>query len=128
VDSVVIPSIDPRPTTIVEQKDPSNYGLARVSHHALNYTSYLYDDSAGNGTCAYILDTGINISAEFNDIKGKPRAFRYGNAINTVAADENGHGTHVSGIFGSNTYGAAKKVLSILKFTTYTYLYRRVSI
>lgn len=36
------------------------WGLGRISHRANGATSYVYDDSAGSGTCSYILDTGID--------------------------------------------------------------------
>ena len=40
------------------------WGLARISHAkggngTANSTSYVYDSSAGEGTCAYVIDTGI---------------------------------------------------------------------
>lgn len=35
------------------------WGLGRISHHDKGSTSYVYDDSAGVGTCAYVIDTGI---------------------------------------------------------------------
>nr|P85156.1 RecName: Full=Subtilisin-like serine protease AS-E1 [Acremonium sp.] len=35
------------------------WGLARISHRTTGATSYVYDDSAGEGTCSYIIDTGI---------------------------------------------------------------------
>jgi subtilisin family serine protease len=108
VDSVVFPSVNPQLASVIEQPNPANYGLARVSHRGRNFTSYRYDSTAGMGTCAYIIDSGINISKEFNDAKGMPRAFHIGNVVNTRPDDEIGHGTHVSGIFGSNSYGAAK--------------------
>lgn len=38
------------------------WGLGRISHRARGATSYVYDDSAGSGTCSYILDTGIDAS------------------------------------------------------------------
>lgn len=33
------------------------YGLARISHRENRANSYLYDDSAGEGTYAYIIDS-----------------------------------------------------------------------
>jgi hypothetical protein len=35
------------------------WGLGRISHKAKGSTTYVYDDSAGAGTCAYVIDTGI---------------------------------------------------------------------
>jgi subtilisin family serine protease len=36
------------------------WGLARISHKARGSTTYVYDDSAGAGTCSYIIDTGVD--------------------------------------------------------------------
>lgn len=36
------------------------WGLGRISHKARGSTTYVYDDSAGEGTCAYIIDTGVD--------------------------------------------------------------------
>jgi hypothetical protein len=44
--------------TYVTQTSPS-WGIARISHQSLSTTQYVYDDSAGEGVCAYIIDTGI---------------------------------------------------------------------
>ena len=45
--------------TIVEQLN-APWNLARISRRtATGNSSYIYDDSAGAGTCVYILDTGI---------------------------------------------------------------------
>jgi hypothetical protein len=41
----------------VTQSSPP-WGLGRISHRS-GTTSYVYDNSAGSGTCAYIVDTGI---------------------------------------------------------------------
>jgi hypothetical protein len=38
------------------------WGLGRISHKARGSTSYVYDDSAGEGTCSYVIDTGIYTS------------------------------------------------------------------
>ena len=36
------------------------WGLARLSSKTTGATRYSYDSSAGKGTCAYVLDTGID--------------------------------------------------------------------
>jgi hypothetical protein len=35
------------------------YGLARLSNARPGSTTYSYDDTAGAGTCSYVIDTGI---------------------------------------------------------------------
>ncbi|KAK5634899.1 hypothetical protein RRF57_010611 [Xylaria bambusicola] len=82
-------------------------GLVRLSHARINGKSYVFDDSAGKGITAYVVDTGIlttheefqgRASMEFNAIEGSPDT------------DENGHGSHVSGTIGGATFGVAKNV------------------
>ena len=66
------------------------YGLARISHKTTgtNYgTSYVYDDSAGSGTCAYIIDTGV--SPTHPEFEG--RASMLANFIGGGFVDENGY-------------------------------------
>nr|ADQ37968.1 alkaline serine protease [Pochonia chlamydosporia] len=43
---------------IVEQQG-APWGLGRISNRQKGSTTYRYDDSAGNGACVYVLDTGI---------------------------------------------------------------------
>jgi subtilisin family serine protease len=82
------------------------WGLGRISHRAKGSTQYVYDDSAGTGTCSYIIDTGIYTAHP--DFEG--RATHLANyAGDGSTADGNGHGTHVAGTVGSKTYGVAKK-------------------
>ncbi|KAL2166620.1 hypothetical protein VTG60DRAFT_2439 [Thermothelomyces hinnuleus] len=89
---------------LVTQEDVP-WGLARISHHELGPTSYVYDDSAGEGTCAYVIDTGIYV--DHSEFQG--RATWLANFIDSSDTDGAGHGTHVSGTIGGVTYGVAKK-------------------
>lgn len=38
------------------------WGLSRISSRSPGGTSYVYDSSAGEGTCSYIIDTGIYVN------------------------------------------------------------------
>lgn len=44
------------------------WGLGRISHKGsgklTDNTTYVYDDSAGEGVCAYVIDTGIRVDHE----------------------------------------------------------------
>ncbi|KAH8734643.1 peptidase S8/S53 domain-containing protein [Ilyonectria robusta] len=82
----------------------STWGLGTVSHRSSGYTSYIYDTAAGEGTYAYIVDTGIR--ATHNEFES--RATAIWSAFSGDNADTNGHGTHVAGTIGGKTYGVAK--------------------
>lgn len=37
------------------------WGISRISHKAKGSSTYVYDESAGAGVCAYVIDTGIYV-------------------------------------------------------------------
>ncbi|PNS14814.1 Subtilisin-like protease [Sphaceloma murrayae] len=85
----------------------ATWGLGKISHRSTAAsTTYVYDTTAGAGTCSYVVDTGIYVGHP--DFEG--RAFQ---GVNYVEAESNadlqGHGTHVAGTMGSRTYGVAKQ-------------------
>jgi cerevisin len=49
-------------TTAMAKQDNVPWGLARLSSRERGNTSYVYDENAGEGTCVYIVDTGIDVN------------------------------------------------------------------
>ncbi|KAG0207158.1 hypothetical protein BGX28_001548 [Mortierella sp. GBA30] len=90
------------------QTSPPSWGLPRVSQNDLNLSAnYLYNDAAGAGVTAYVVDTGVY--AAHSDFGGRA-TFGANFITGSANTDENGHGTHVSGTIGGTKYGVAKKV------------------
>lgn len=84
------------------------WGLDRIDQRDLPLdTSYTYN-ATGTGVTAYIIDSGIR--ATHTEFGGRVTAgFSVVNDGHGTD-DCDGHGTHVSGIVGSATYGVAKNV------------------
>ena len=91
---------------VAEQANPP-WGLDRIDQRALPLNQTYSYDPTGQGVRAYVIDTGIRFShADFGG-----RAISGFDAIDGGTADDcNGHGTHVAGTIGGNTYGVAKGV------------------
>ncbi|RDA84821.1 hypothetical protein CP532_3163 [Ophiocordyceps camponoti-leonardi (nom. inval.)] len=92
----------------VVEAPASDWGLVRLSHNTSDhkgYDTYVYDDSAGEGTCVYVVDSGIDDNHP--DFEGRAKQIK--SFIPEAKKDVSGHGTHVAGIIGSKTYGVANK-------------------
>lgn len=88
------------------QTPTPNWGVDRIDQNLLPMNnSYTYFNT-GRGVSAYIIDTGINPTHP--DFGG--RAAVAVDLIGGNGLDCNGHGTHMAGTIGSNTYGVAKQV------------------
>lgn len=94
-----------RPQSVISQT-PATWGLSRLSHRNPGSAEYLYDGSAGEGTYAYLIDTGLYTG--HSEFEGRA-SMGYNALAGTVDSDRQGHGTHTAGTVGGKTFGVAKR-------------------
>jgi subtilisin family serine protease len=93
--------------TEATQRNPI-WNLDRIDQRAVTGSKTYNPTDDGSAVTAYVIDTGIRIT--HSEIAGRAR---YGYDFvddDAVAADCNGHGTHVAGTIGGTNYGVAKRV------------------
>lgn len=85
------------------------WGLGSISYETdgdFPVESYLYDETAGEDTWAYVIDTGIRTShSEFEGRAVMGKSF----IANETEEDLEGHGTHVAGTIGGRTLVSRRK-------------------
>ena len=105
------------------------WGLGSISSRTpaansnVEHQKYTYDESAGTGTFAYLLDTGVRGSHP--DFGG--RVIQGHNVWAGYAFDDDsGHGTHVAGTIISSRFGVAKNA-TIIDVKTVRVVYTTVA-
>ena len=99
----------PDPGAFLNPQPRASWGLDRIDQRNLPLDTYYAYHNDGTGVNAYIIDTGILATHyEFRE-----RAAAIYDAVESegiIGADCNGHGSHVAGIIGGQTFGVAKNV------------------
>jgi len=94
--------------SIAATQSEATFGLDRIDQPDLPLTTTYSYQQTGAGVTAYIIDTGIRTThAQF----GGRAESGFDSIDGALPADDcNGHGTHVAGTVGSESFGVAKDV------------------
>ncbi|MBW4721316.1 S8 family peptidase [Saccharothrix obliqua] len=93
---------------LTDQLNPPSWGLDRIDQDSLPLNQkYSYSTDAATVN-AYVIDTGINYSHTDFGGRAKPGFDAFSDGRD--GKDCHGHGTHVSGTVGGDTFGVAKRV------------------
>ena len=89
---------------VTEENGP--WHLGRISHRENLNHNYDFDDSAGDGTCVYMIDSGIKV--DHPEFEGRAE-WLHNFTDDGHDGDGGGHGTWTAGLVASRTYGVAKR-------------------
>jgi len=101
----IVPDTPTQASTI--QLDPP-YGLDRIDQREVSGDARYHYDTTGAGVTAFVVDTGLRFS--HSEFSGRARSGWDFIDDDADASDCAGHGTHVAGTIGGETYGVAKDV------------------
>ncbi|MFG1857891.1 S8 family peptidase [Actinomadura geliboluensis] len=88
------------------QRSPLPWGLDRIDQRSRKLSKTYSYTSSGSGVNAYVIDTGIDV--RHKEFGGRASVAWTASRFGGNGSDCNGHGTHVAGIIGAKTTGAAK--------------------
>ncbi len=94
------------------------WNLDRIDQRNLPLNTIFNYPASGTGVLVYILDSGVN--PHFLELTSWPNGgisrvwvLPGSNFVGGNGSDCNGHGTHIAGIIGGNTYGVAKETFLV---------------
>jgi subtilisin family serine protease len=91
-----------------DQADPPSWGLDRIDQRSVTLDRTYSYDFTGAGVTAYVVDTGVR--SDHLEFGGRVATGFTRISDGRGTQDCHGHGTHVAGTIGGQTYGVAKEV------------------